>query len=258
MEGVTGSAAMVTKEATVNQEALNQAFFDSLVAGGASTEQISAMGLALGILNPQQADAIIRAYELEQGWIAIREALDAGEISADEARMALETLGENGPEDMQQLLDRMVLTEEEAAALEQKIIDIGNAIRGLPIEKQIAIEATFTGNAANDLLSGGGTVVPSGGGYIPPPGGAQQGGGRSNIPRALGGPVHAGISYLVGEQAPEIFVPNSGGRIVPASTTNHGDVTINIYPQTEMDVERAIDRGLERAGKKTNAIRRTI
>ena len=40
---------------------------------------------------------------------------------------------------------------------------------------------------------------------ILPPGGA----------RAEGGPVDAGQSYLVGENGPELFVPSSGGSIVP-------------------------------------------
>jgi phage-related minor tail protein len=33
--------------------------------------------------------------------------------------------------------------------------------------------------------------------------------------RALGGPVSAGSAYLVGEKGPELFVPQSGGYIVP-------------------------------------------
>ena len=33
--------------------------------------------------------------------------------------------------------------------------------------------------------------------------------------RASGGPVSAGSPYIVGEQGPEIFVPNSGGAIIP-------------------------------------------
>jgi hypothetical protein len=35
--------------------------------------------------------------------------------------------------------------------------------------------------------------------------------------RANGGPVGAGKSYMVGERGPEMFVPNTGGRIVPNS-----------------------------------------
>jgi hypothetical protein len=34
-------------------------------------------------------------------------------------------------------------------------------------------------------------------------------------PRAAGGPVAANTAYLVGEQGPELFVPSSGGTIIP-------------------------------------------
>ncbi len=39
-------------------------------------------------------------------------------------------------------------------------------------------------------------------------------------PRAMGGPVGAGQSYLVGEQGPELFVPGMGGSIVPGGGIN--------------------------------------
>lgn len=44
--------------------------------------------------------------------------------------------------------------------------------------------------------------------------------------RAMGGPVAAGVPYLVGERGPEIVVPNTSGTVVP----NHqlGGVTVNI------------------------------
>jgi hypothetical protein len=40
--------------------------------------------------------------------------------------------------------------------------------------------------------------------------------------RALGGPVSAGQSYLVGERGPEMFVPMQNGRIIPNVTNNYG------------------------------------
>ncbi|KPL82660.1 hypothetical protein SE15_11220 [Thermanaerothrix daxensis] len=39
--------------------------------------------------------------------------------------------------------------------------------------------------------------------------------------RALGGPVMAGIPYVVGEQGPELFIPESNGSIVPNSLTKN-------------------------------------
>lgn len=45
--------------------------------------------------------------------------------------------------------------------------------------------------------------------------------------RALGGPVRGGGSYLVGEKGPEIFTPNTGGRIIPNNLISAGMSRIN-------------------------------
>jgi len=44
--------------------------------------------------------------------------------------------------------------------------------------------------------------------------------------KQFGGPVSAGQPYIVGERGPELFVPNTGGRIVP--NVNMGGVNVNI------------------------------
>lgn len=40
--------------------------------------------------------------------------------------------------------------------------------------------------------------------------------------RAGGGPVNSGKSYIVGENGPELFVPNTGGRIIPNNSAVGG------------------------------------
>lgn len=45
--------------------------------------------------------------------------------------------------------------------------------------------------------------------------------------KALGGAVHAGSAYRVGESGPEVFVPRVPGTIVPRSKIGGGGVTIN-------------------------------
>ena len=45
--------------------------------------------------------------------------------------------------------------------------------------------------------------------------------------KALGGAVHAGSAYRVGESGPEVFVPRVPGSIVPRSRAGGGGVTIN-------------------------------
>ena len=47
--------------------------------------------------------------------------------------------------------------------------------------------------------------------------------------RANGGPVSAGKSYMVGERGPEMFVPNTGGRIIPNSDMGGStNVVVNV------------------------------
>lgn len=47
--------------------------------------------------------------------------------------------------------------------------------------------------------------------------------------KATGGPVSGGTPYIVGEQGPELFVPNTGGSIVPNGQLGGAGVTINVY-----------------------------
>lgn len=46
--------------------------------------------------------------------------------------------------------------------------------------------------------------------------------------RAMGGPVSAGGSYLVGERGPELFMPGSSGMIIPNGGLGGGNVTVVI------------------------------
>ncbi|MBU6299790.1 MAG: phage tail tape measure protein [Alphaproteobacteria bacterium] len=45
--------------------------------------------------------------------------------------------------------------------------------------------------------------------------------------RASGGPVEAGAAYLVGEQGPELFVPNASGAIAP-NAPSRPSITLNV------------------------------
>ena len=59
-------------------------------------------------------------------------------------------------------------------------------------------------------------------------------------PRAMGGPVSPGRSYLVGEKGPEMFVPDAGGKIVP----NGGGQNVNINFTINAVDSRGIDQVL--------------
>lgn len=69
--------------------------------------------------------------------------------------------------------------------------------------------------------SGGGTVGGGGGGLLDFMRHLAAGGGRNDNAefvqaRANGGPVQAGQPYVVGENQPELFVPNQSGTILPS------------------------------------------
>lgn len=100
------------------------------------------------------------------------------------------------------------------------------------ITAEIAAAAIFDSKSKGglglaDWLSGalgglfGDAIVPSGPKVLP--GGALT---PFSGPRAAGGPVDAGYSYLVGERGPELFTPRAAGHITP----NHalgGGIVIN-------------------------------
>ncbi len=70
--------------------------------------------------------------------------------------------------------------------------------------------------------------------------------------RALGGPVIAGVPYLVGEERPEVFIPDQSGRIEPDASGwaagGGGDTyNVNIYNPTGEPAEEDIGFALRRA-----------
>lgn len=92
---------------------------------------------------------------------------------------------------------------------------------------QSAAQALFSGGA----LSGGGLFASLLGSF------SQIGG------RASGGPVSPARPYIVGEQGPELFVPQGAGQIVPAhNRRTSGDrsiaITVNVTGRTEENALR--------------------
>lgn len=57
--------------------------------------------------------------------------------------------------------------------------------------------------------------------------------------RALGGPVSAGLPYLVGERGPEVIVPRQGGTVHPAGSR----VEIHHHHHWEVKVPPTVDKG---------------
>ena len=77
------------------------------------------------------------------------------------------------------------------------------------------------------------------------PGGGGAGGGLLGRifggARASGGPVSPGRAYLVGEQGPEMFMPNTAGNIIPNGAAIAGGVTVMITNRFDVGLE-AVDQ----------------
>jgi hypothetical protein len=76
-------------------------------------------------------------------------------------------------------------------------------------------------------------------------------------PRASGGPVSSGMTYLVGEKGPELFQPGRSGRIVSnddsrrmAGGWGRGDVSVNVYGVTDLNSFNRSERQIARSTKR--------
>lgn len=98
------------------------------------------------------------------------------------------------------------------------------------------------GGGASNILGSIGTALFGGSSstYGPTQPGVFGGG------RAIGGAVQAGMPYMVGEKRPEIFVPQSAGRIIPnasgMSGGGNGNVTINVVNNSSAKVSASSQR----------------
>jgi hypothetical protein len=97
-----------------------------------------------------------------------------------------------------------------------KINDLRNKVLSLPSHEDIQIEIQYTSKGVN-------LTAPSSVGR-----------------RAAGGPVAAGQPYIVGENRPELFVPESNGTIIPR-VPNAGPIIITMPPVSA--VRAAFDTG---------------
>ena len=68
--------------------------------------------------------------------------------------------------------------------------------------------------------------------------------------RAAGGPVSAGMTYLVGERGPELFTPSVSGGITPNHALGGGGIVVNIYGWVgnDQDLAGKFAAALNRAG----------
>ena len=71
---------------------------------------------------------------------------------------------------------------------------------------------------------------------------------RFRGPRALGGPVAPGGSYLVGERGPELFTPSSSGNITPNHAMGGANITVNVNGGDPNSIVRALQQYVRQSG----------
>ena len=156
-----------------------------------------------------------------------------------------------------QLTEQLQLAQVQAQALEGAVINIGNAfgaamttgvaelVKGTKSAQQVFSE--FLNAVGQALLDAAGQMIAT---YIAIGiakmfAGLSGGGTETNpldvsgfksypmlegpgfTPRANGGPVTGGQPYVIGERGPELFVPNTGGNIMPTSDLRNAMGTSN-------------------------------
>lgn len=180
------------EEARVRQEAFNRA----LDAYGDDLEAVE------GAVQ-RTTDAWNRLKDAQAGLAPAKSETDKLRESVDGLARGLETAGRRAARTFADMIVGANNTRVSVLSLIQAIAaDIAEA----QIRKNITGPLTdglgsFFGGLPS-LFGGGGAPV---GNF-----GATFGG-----PRAMGGPVEPGVAYLVGEKRPEIFIPDTAGRIVP-------------------------------------------
>jgi hypothetical protein len=105
------------------------------------------------------------------------------------------------------------------------IDDIARRVRGIPTKVNIEVAATYRTRLAQAVAEG--APLSTALGTIPG--------------RQAGGPVSAGMPFIVGERAPELFIPNQAGRVEPMTmaetVTNNYNLTINTNAPMEPIVD---------------------
>jgi len=237
------------------------------------TSVLSGVGRAIGeVLSPA-----IEAAKPLFDWLApIGDAIAAG---WDKATEALKAFGEW----IGSFFGREVLSDEQKAEWEKAGYDAAmrmiTAIKevfaglvewakdiGSQIGSAIAGAATSAINTVKGWVGLGGEDAAGGGSDIASRASANNAG--SSLPtlsghRANGGPAWPGGAFLVGEKGPEIFTPNTSGRITPngggGGTTIHAPITLTVSGfsgdarQLAREVKREFEKELRIASRGLHA-----
>ena len=162
-----------------------QAVIDSLKF---EEEQLGRTALQQAIYNNLKAAGVTAESALGQQIVENTTKLEEHRTAIDETTAAMQQFGDIGKSAVRGLIDDLTSGKSAAEAFGNVLNKLGDKLL------DVGLSSLFEGGT-------------SGGGLL---------GQLFNVPgRASGGPVTAGKPYVVGEKRPELFVPNSAGRIVP-------------------------------------------
>ena len=153
--------------------------------------------------------AIQENAEIEKTNKKLKEKKDLLDKNAEAAKKLKEKFDEIGKSIEQNLVQNLTDAVMGAQTLGQALSNVLRGIQRQLVEMAVQSAVGGIGGLFSNVLSG---IF-----------------GADPTPKAMGGPVSAGGSFLVGEKGPELFVPQKSGTIVPnhalAGTTN---VVVNV------------------------------
>lgn len=156
---VTGELVAQTTTATVNQEAVNSAFWESVKASEASAEKIGLLGVALGELTPDQAEAALKASILNIEIQKLADMFADSDLTAEDAAEAARILGSEQATTAEEALGMAAAAREAVEAIEEQIEAadaLTLALEGIPDEVNVNININKTGGVPTDLGAGAG------------------------------------------------------------------------------------------------------
>ena len=223
---------------------------NNLKAEIAALEEILAKkgkDIELGKFRNQQFESATKSIEDQN--MFLQNQLLLGQQGAEIEKLKLETAKKLGiavedlTEEQIEQLENLIKTRDELQKLNELYSSIASTVEtGLVDAIEGAINGTKTlGDVARSVFSQIQRSLISYGvdaflGGLP---------GIGKFFRANGGPVSTGKSYMVGERGPEMFVPNTSGRIVPNSDIGGStNIVVNV-DASESSVEGDEEQGRE-------------
>lgn len=247
----TQAAEMYRKELEIMREAYNRiddAKKDGILPEGYDTKILEDARKQIDLI--RQANQELKDVRNDP-WLALKESLETYKESARDAGTQIRDFAKNTFQSMEDAFVKFATTGKISFS------DLVNSILA-DIARMYAKKATAS--LFDALFQLGGQTIASGLGSIFSSGStASTGAGfkynSSNFAsglefRASGGPVTGKASYIVGEQGPELFVPNTSGTIIPNNQLGTtGGFNIQISHRNEGTAQQVSDTSADFDGK---------